>query len=244
MQDQTPYHETERLYNAIAARLGPNGGADARSPLLANIPINDTEFAACLVTLGIPLRYPAPYTDCNQDDGNRIRTWWLAHDSPSGHKTEDLLEGYYQRERMEKEHPLHPLNPMRAAIDARNFWLRVIKHEERLPIEAQGYLTGSLREASILLAHNYKALAFTGRAFILESEREGAQAGMILDLSMRPEGATAPQWMSKVLLNLDELLRHIKRSGSTVIRITDGPRSMLLSTEATPKTVAKFENLL
>jgi len=237
------YHDVERLYNSVAAKLNGKGSADVQSPMLANIPVNETELAACLVTLGVPLRHPAPFTDCDQDDGRRIKTWWLGQGSDSGHKTEDIVAAWWFRDRMREEHPLHPLNPMREALDARNWWLSVKHREIPLPAEAVGFFTDSLRAASILRAGGYVPMAFTGRAFVLEMAHQGMPAQEMLSIADKPEGAAGPQWMREVLKNLDKLFAHM-RGGSRIIRVTDGARSMLLTADATPKTVAKFENLL
>lgn len=248
--------ELERLYSATGARLNVGGSVEIKTPRAANIPVFDTALAAILSTLGIPFREPAPYTD--EDDGNRrVKCWWMSDASPipqgepGHHITEDLLGGYYNRERMEQDHPLHPMNPMRAAIDARDFWLgararyfgRGKDGDAFLARKGIGFHTDSLRAASILKASGFSPRAFTGRAFILASDLNGMRPEQFLELAQRAEGQTAPQWMFKVLINLDSLLAHIKK-GSPIVRVDEGGRTMLLTKDATKKTRDKFENLL
>lgn len=240
--------DLERLYNATGAKLSIGQSADFKTPPAANIPIFDTALAAIIATLGIPFREPSPFTD--EDNGSRrVRTWWVSDFSqiekgkPGHHITEDILGGYYNRGRMVVEHPLHPMNPMRDAIDARKYWLDVKFGDVRLPREGVGFVTDSLRSASILKAHGYKPVSFTGRAFILEPSSQGVMAEHVLEIAQRVEGQFAPQWMHKVLVNLDILLAHMKKS-VRIVRVDEGGRTMLLSADATKSTVAKFENLL
>jgi hypothetical protein len=245
---QTGKTELERIYNATGARLAAGESVEVKTPRAANIPIFDTALASILATLGIPFRDPAPFTD--EYDGNRkVRTWWVSDASPveqgkpGFHVTEDILGGYYNRERMEKEHPLHPMIPMRDAIDARSYWLEVKFGDKPLPRDGVGFATDSLRAASILKAHNFPPIAFTGRAFVVAPSINGVRAEHVLEIAQRVEGQTAPQWMHKVLVNLDILLAHMKKS-EPIIRVDEGGRTMLLAKNATRKTRDKFENLL
>ncbi len=163
------YRDVERLYNSVAAKLGSSGTADVRSPMLANIPVNETELAACLVTLGVPLRHPAPFTDCDQDDGRRIKTWWLGAGSDSGHKTEDIVAAWWFPERMKAEHPMHPLNPMREALGSRNWWLAVKHREIHAPQFAEGFMTDSLRalaQTALELSEDINSVEFVDFACV------------------------------------------------------------------------------
>jgi hypothetical protein len=210
---------------------------------LAHWPILDTPLAACLLTLGIPYREPAPFTDeVDAASGARRKCFWVGDTSICAqYKTEHVVSFWEHRTRFEAEFPLHPLVAMRAALEARRWWIEVTKGTRTLAAETRAqntFSTPSLREAAILKTSGFAPLAFTGRAFIV-GKPGAAAAQEILDMSYRVEGASPAQWMCGALKNHDELLK-IARGSPPIIRERDGETSLLLRADATDATHDKF----
>lgn len=261
----TIYDSANRLMGSMEKQLREGQEIKiGRGITLAHFPVKDTALAACLATLEIPFRTPAPYTDdvALDESGNecgRTTLWWLGDASPQHgeekvHRTEELLGAWIERERFLREHPLHPLNAMRAAIDARTFWLSVIDGWRiRRPIlptdpnHAAGdgavFATDSINAASVLKACGFAPVAFTGRAFHLQASKDGVHAGQVLAEAAKPEGQTPPQWMDRFLRNFTHMLK-IAKSQAVIIRQPVEDQTLLLTADATPKTREKFHRLL
>lgn len=274
MTEETIYQSTNRLLAGVDGQLRQEGQEfNLRGLTLPHFPVADTALAACLATLGIPFRDPAPYTDdvALDSHGNerlRSKLWWLGDASPGGaeeaHRTEEMLGAWLQRERFEAGHPAHPLVHMRAAIDARLYWLTVL-HGHRagsaiMPTELKhrgteapslgkgiAFATTSLREASVLKASGYRPLAFTGRAFLFDPLRPGASVVQppedLLADSLSLEMDTPEQWMRRVLHIQDEMLK-LAKAQSVIIREQDGDQTLLLTADSTRQTRDKFHALL
>jgi len=221
--------------------------------------VKDTALAACLATIGIPLRDPAPYTDdvsldAHGNEGQRTTVWWLGNVSTSGgeeaHKTEELLGAWIERTRFEAEFPMHPLNAMREAIDARNFWVQVLQAYRSgraiLPVEVIGeacYATDSIHGAAVLKACGFKPLAFNGTHFFLQRVKDGVAAPQILHAAALNSGATPPQWMARVLRNYSHMLE-VAKGRSVIIRESFDDQTLLLTADSTRKTQDKFRRLI
>lgn len=258
------YTSSNRLLDTVGPQLQKEGEEfNLRGITLPHYPVKDTAQAACLATMGIPLRDPAPYTDDVEldehgNEGRRTTVWWLGNVSTSGgeqaHKTEEIIGAWLERERFEKEHPLHPLNAMRAAIDARQFWVDVI-HAHRgghaiLPTEViergKAFIaTDSIHGAAVLKACGFEPLAFNGSHFFLERVKDGLEAQQVLLTAALHSGATPPQCMSRVLYNYSHMLGIAKsQAGSVIIRETVDDQTLLLTADSTRKTREKFHALL
>jgi hypothetical protein len=277
MKDQDQNQAGESVYsgtNRLFARLGPQLQAEGQEFKLGrsgvtmpHYPVTDTALAACLATLDIPLRDPAPYTDDVEvdekgDEVMRWTVWWLADSSRSGgwpgpegnvlpHKTEELGGAWLERERFEREYPLHPLVAMRESIDARAYWVTVIQTwlQKRAILPTEGnrekcYLTESIHSASLLKACGFKAVAFNKRTFFLERVHGGVEAQVILDGARLAEGAAPAQWMQKVLTNFSQMLDIAKRNTLIVRERTDPQTTVLLTIDAEKKTRDKFFRLV
>lgn len=258
MPEENVFTAHNRLLDAVAPQLRtPGQEFDLRGVTVPHYPVKDTAFAACLATLGVPFREPAPYTDdvAIDEKGNetgRTTVWWLGDVSTSGgataHKTEEMIGAWWERERFEREHPLHPLNAMRAALDARAWWIAAIHSffdgRALLPIEAKdAFATDKLHAASILKACGFKPLAFNRPSFFLQRTASGLPAQQMLLQAALQEGATPPQWMSRVLFNYSHLVK-IAKQQSVILRQTIGDQTLLLTADATAKTREKFHKLL
>lgn len=256
---------------AIDGKLQEGQEFNLRGMTLPHFPVKDTALAACLATLGIPLREPAPYTDDVALDalGNevgRTTVWWLGDVSMEDcdwngqpHKTEELLGAWIKRDRFRTDFPLHPLNCMREALDARSYWCRVIAAWRRgsaeLPIEVNlvgnpttsgrvaCFATESLHGACVLKACGYLPLAFNGRSFFLPRVKDGVEAQQLLLQAALLEGASPAQWMARVLKNYSHMVDITKRQ-SVIVRERFDDQTLLLSADATPKTRRKFHGLL
>ena len=251
MPEPTIYDHAAQLLDACGSRVTPERDVNLPAIQLSHWPIRDTALAACLGTLEIPFREPGPFTDeVDELSGERRKTWWMGEVSRTGgekaHKTEELMGAWGQRARFEAEHPLHPLNAMRAAIDAREFWVNVIHTRGLLPAETRDaavFSTTSIRDASILKASGFAPKAFNGTAFILSRSAKGVPVQKVLEIAARAEGASPAQWMRKALENFAYLLR-IAKDQSPIIKITEGDQTLLLTADATPRTRDKFTRLL
>ena len=257
------YQQANSLYDQLGSHVPADGALKLPPIQLAHYQVFDTALAACLGTLDIPFREPAPFTDDVELDaaGNEMSRrvcFWMGDVSPGGdqaHKTEEIFGAWNERERFEKEHPLHPLVAMRAAIDARNFWVQVIHAFQSgraiLPVEVVAaiadrvYKTTSIHGASVLKACGFEPLAFDGRAFILPASTAAdlMHAEEMLLLAAQERGATPPQWMARVLKNYSHLL-NIAKQRAPILRQRDGDSTLLLSADATAKTRDKFHALL
>ena len=252
-----PYMSAPSIYEQ-AADVYERAGATQRDvaklpPIqLSHWPIMDTALAACLATLGIPFREPAPFTDdVDAASGHRRTCFWLADHAPAEnpedqHRTEELVGAWAYRARFEIEHRLHPINAMRAALDAREWWVRVIHRQEPLPGETRErdpFLTNNLRHAAILKACGFRPLGFTGRAFLIEGRHDLLPAQALIEAASLAEGASAEQWMFKVLLNFEHLIS-IAKANPPAIRLREGDETLILRADATRKTRDKFHALL
>jgi hypothetical protein len=256
------YKKASELVHGLSKQLQEGNTLNLRGGIqLPHFPIFDTGLAACLATLDIPLRNPGAFTeeielDARGNETGRKRVcWWLAdlsQDHPEipqekRHKTEELCGAWDFRERFEKEHPLHPLVHMRAALDARKFWVETLSAyrdgRATLPIETSRtpfYITDSLHGASVLKANGFQPLAFSGRAFLLQSQKDGMPAQQLLAIAAQMEGQAPPQWMSRVLKNYGEMVKVTKNS-SPIIRQNFGDgQHLLLTADATRQTRDKF----
>ncbi|MEA3211325.1 MAG: hypothetical protein QOE70_4382 [Chthoniobacter sp.] len=255
------YTATNRLLGTVAPQLTREGQEfNLRGITLPHYPVKDTALAACLATLGIPFRDPAPFTDDvglseSGSEIGRTTVWWLGDVSQGGgedaHKTEEILGAWIERAKMELEHPFHPLVTMRAALDARQYWVTVLQsHREGralLPIEATGqacYATDSIHGAAVLKACGFAPIAFSGRSFFLQRVKDGVAAPQVLLTAALNEGATPPQWMSRVLFNYSHLLKIAKGQSLIIRQSFDGDQTLLLTADSTTKTRDKFHALL
>lgn len=250
---ENTYQQAEQIYTALASQQ-KEGGADINLPpiQLSHFPIYDTGLAACLGTLGVPFREPAPFTDDIEESTGRRRTcFWMgdhapAEDPADQHKTEEICTAWEHRARFEADYPMHPLVSMRAVLDARAWWVAAIHNAAFVSPrtnQPDAFLTPSLREASLLKALGFRVLAFTGRAFILEGFHKGVPAKAMLEGAAKREGGSPAQWMHRVAENFDHLLAHAKKS-APIIRIQDGNQTLMLTADATTKTRDKFHALL
>ncbi|HEX8312161.1 MAG TPA: hypothetical protein VF614_12635 [Chthoniobacteraceae bacterium] len=261
MSAENIFTATNQLLGTVGPQLRKEGQEfNLHGITLPHYPVKDTALAACLATLGIPLRDPAPFTDDVELDGDgnegaRTTVWWLGNVSSGGdeaHKTEELLGACIERVRFEAEHPLHPLVAMRAAIDARQFWVEVLQAHRRgraiLPIEVTGqacYATDSIHGAAVLKACGFTPLAFNGSHFFLQRVKDGVSALQVLNTAALKSGTTPPQSMSYVLKNYSHMLGIAKsQSQSVIVRETVDDQTLLLTADATAKTREKFRRLL
>lgn len=252
MLDATIYGQLRAAYDTLNGRLRHEGEETALPPIqLAHFPIDDTALAACLLTLGIPARDPAPYTDCADLDeagnerGRHLR-WWVGDSSPptiegdpkSAHLTEQLTVCWSLRARFEAQFPLHPMVAMRAAIDARTWWVLVLQAYKSgrasLPTEVPPgtavYWTDSLHAAALLKAHGFTPLAFSRDGFAVAAVHGGVRALQLLQMAAT-QGQDAPQMMAHVLANYTHLLA-IAKSQATIIASKHGDQTLLLTQDA------------
>jgi hypothetical protein len=213
-------------------------------------PVSDTPLAACLATLGIELDPTQPFSrSVDTASGKECTFFWMRDRSTTDpqRRTDEHIAAWGERAKFEAQHPAHPLSFMRAAIDARSELVGIIKGGgiQGKPVAWAGarHVTPSLREASILRAHGFPLLLFTGRAFAFPSACTHQDAREILDRAGRPEGATPAQWMHRVLVNLDKLLVFAKASDTRLLT-RDGDRTLSLSVDAPKKTQDRFYALL
>ena len=269
MSDESIFTQHNALLKRLEPELRKEGDevtlGKGRGITIGHYEITDTALAACLATLDIPFREPAPFTeDVGLDGkGNEMRKrriiWWMGGVSrqagPDAHLTEQIAGAWKERQRFEHEHPLHPLVAMRAALDARAYWYSVIHHHHGasalLPIEYRwregmpaAYDTNNIISAAILKAHHFQPVAFNGRQFSLHREKDGVRAEQLLAEAAGP-GENAPQWMLRVLMNYSHLIEIVKKKSSLILNQDfGGGQTLLLSVDATKKVVDQFHDLV
>lgn len=240
------YQDAERIYRAAGAELGQD--TELPKVPVPHYPIFDTALAACLGTLEIPFRPYDPITDDhNADTGVRRKCFWMGNVSrDTTHTTEYLMGAWQEREKFEAENPLHPLVYMRAALDARTWWLKAMRGwpgEKGKADSAAVFGTDNLAKAALLKAVGFIPVDFNGHAFLLESLCQGVPAAKILAESQKVEGASPPQWMWKCLSNYNHLLGIAKGTIPIIRQNVDG-QTLILRADASGKTRDKFHSLL
>lgn len=240
------YDSAEEVYRKHGAHEGAEG---ALPPIqVPHFPIFDTALAACLATLSVPFRNHDPFTDdINANTDQRRRCFWMGNVSEDGtsHQTEFIMGAWARREAFEKDHPLHPLVAMRAALDARRWWLAKMRERRvDVPRGTNGVFgTDHLAKAALLKASGFQALEFNGHSFILAALCQGVPAAQVLAISQCSEGASPPQWMWKALCNFSHLLT-IAKSRAPIIRHTVDTQTVILRADASAELKDKFYNLL
>ena len=212
--------------------------------------ISDTALAATLATLGVPLDTAQPYTRIVDTLTSQERIEWLFADgtaNPEGinnHKTEFIVGAWVERARLEREHPSHPLVPMRAALDARRYILDVLLGKQPLvPVEYERdrHHTGQLWEAALLRAHGFPLLLTTGTTFTFPAVWKNQTARQIVEESQRVHGRKASQWMSRFLVNYSQFLALAKAAVPRLIE-RDGNNTLNLSADAPAKVRDQFQD--
>jgi hypothetical protein len=248
---------TRRLRDGDEIKLGRAGIT------LPHYPTSDTALAACLVTLAIPLREPAPFVDSvklteSGNDAGRTKLWWFGDVSADGHtyhdekgqekphRTEEMMAAWADRATFEAQYPMHPLVPMRAALDARAWWVDVIHGGQPLPRETRktSYRTDSIHAASILKASGFAPYCFSGHAFHLQATHGQVHAEQILVEAAKLAGASPPRWMASALFNYSQMVKHAKNQSLIVQQQTGPGQSVLLTEDATTQTKRKFFKLI
>lgn len=261
MSQPTVFTQTNELLRQVDSKLKPGDEFNLRGISLPHFPIADTGLAACLGTLDIPFREPAPYTsdialDEKGNPGRATTLFWLGDKTTNGtedqDKTEWLMGAWIERAQFERDHPTHPIVAMRAALDARSWWLNAKDAWQRgraiLPIEAPGnpYIASRIHEAAILKAHGYAPVAFNGRAFFLDrvsvANPHVVPEALLIDAA-QSTGREPCQWMSRVLANYSHLVK-IAKAQSVILRHTIGDQTVLLTADSEPATRDKFFGLL
>lgn len=256
MTPESPFAASDRLFLEVQKHIQP--GTDyqlgPKGVTVAHFSITDTPLAACCVTMGIPLRDKAPFTDDAGVDvrGNEIgqrKAWWIGDSDPTNAwKTEEIAEAWYSRQEFEPANLDHPLTHMRAGIDARTYWIDVLHaykaHRAVLPIAPprpeSAYVTESLHGASVLKACGFQPVAFNRGGFFLERIHRRVDAQTKLIEAAQAEGRTPPMWMARVLTNLSAMLKHVRASSIIIRQELEANTVLLLSSEASGKTRDKF----
>lgn len=246
----SPHLQTAALHEQLSRGLRDGQEMPLPPISLPHYPIADTAAAACFGTLGIPFRNPAPYThdvalDALGNECSNLTCWWLADGSPAGYETVKMVKAWSTRPEFEAAYPIHPLNHMRAAIDARDWWVRIIHHREVFPAECREtcFVTDSIHAASVLKACGYTPRAFTGRAFALSHIKDRVPAQQVLDLAAKADGQTPPQWMSRALINYGRLLKTAKEQSILLAHAIED-KTVILTADSTPKTRDRFFGLV
>lgn len=270
------YSQASRVLDRVASQVPEGGELGLPQIQLAHFSVADTGLAACLATLGIPPRQPAPFTedvllDLRGNEAGKRVTWWFGDHAPDAredlpHKTEELMAAWLDRAGFEKARPKHPLNWMRAALDARTWWLGVMNGREPLPLEApvmpdgfQIFATQSIHAASLLKAMGFLPMALTAgaqgrnRAFILAglcetiypTRSEGKKhAEEVLQSALIQESQTPERFMACVLQTYSAMVKHTQSSSAIIRQRFEGDQTLMLSADADGKTKDKFYALL
>lgn len=204
--------------------------------------VSDTGLAAAMATFGIPLVQSLAMT-CIVDveSGKEGFQFLFLPAGPIRKESSELLIAAWENP---SKHEVQPLEWMRTAFWARKYLVSVIhgiKHPHPEAVKALAtardkLATPNLRDAIIFVANGQQLAGFANRCFIF---LDGAQCRAILDQALREHGSSAPQWQHKFLYNFEQMLEVVK-SSSTLLRFTNGPKTMLLSADADEKLEDKF----
>ena len=204
--------------------------------------VSDTPLAAALATFGIPLVQNLPMTEIADTETGRsdYQFLFLPQGSVRKETTEQLIAAWQSPEKFHVEQ----LEWMRLAYRARKYLVNVIhgthwphpKGIQQFEESRDKMLTPNLRDAVLYVA-NYQLLGGFYRPVFQFAN--GPECRAILDMALREHGSSAPQWQHKLLFNFEELLKIVK-SSSTLLRFTNGAKTMLLSADANAKLEDKF----
>ena len=134
---------------------------------------------------------------------------------------------------------------MRAGYDARGYFLQVVHGAEVPPVrgfKGEKFLTPHISEASILRAHGFPLLIFTGRAFAFPATWQHQTARQIIEQSQDREGRSGAQWQARFFVNLNRFLDIAKCT--PVLAEREDNRTLLLSADADNKVRDRWQDLL
>ena len=203
-------------------------------------PVQNTALAAALATLGVPLDPTEPYDRVIDTITGRESLQFLfapVSSTDNTRITEHLIGFWEERAKFEAAHPDHPLVAMRAGYDARGYFLSIVHGAELPPVrnfKGEKFLSPHISEASILRAHGFPLLMFTGRAFAFPAVWQHTSARQIIEQSLDREGGSPAQWQRLFFVNLNRFLDVAK--GTPVLAERDDNRTLLLSAGADKKT--------
>lgn len=138
---------------------GPTPAADFRYST------SNTNLAACIGSLKIPIKTEQPITRTESEDGKSVVHFWFENQGAeefcgSIHTPLQLEKAWNNRSQFEAENPTHPLVPMRAALDKRD-WLTKAWHGRIMPaasLDKAGFTTEDIFLASVLMALSRRLL--------------------------------------------------------------------------------------
>ena len=132
----------------------------------ARFSTSNTNLAACIGALRVPIKTEQPVTIVRDDNGpGKIVTFWFERDGAeefcgSYHNSLEIDKCWRNRGQFEREYPNHPLVAMRHALDRRD-WLTKAWHGRIMPaasLDKPGFTTLDIFFAAVLMASGFPLL--------------------------------------------------------------------------------------
>lgn len=192
----------------------------------SRFPTSNTNFAACLGALAIPIKNVQPCT-VHIDAETKKKTFTFYFDLEGNdfagdkHSAEKLDWAWKNRDEFEESNKKHPLVPMRLAIDSLS-WLVRLKHGE-VSISSHRHTehsTDDIELAACLRASGFPVVGFDSRNFYFNSIPKKV-VEQFSNYNMRGQKENAVALMRRALFCRAELISLVKRCPECV-RYTNG----------------------
>ena len=148
----------------------------------------NTNLAACIGSLKIPVKSQQPVTATKDETGIRKVSFWFEEKGAEEfcgqiHVSLLIEKAWKERETFEPLNPGHPLIPMRAALDKRD-WLNKAWHGRIMPaasLAPAGFVTEDLFIASCLMASGFPLLRLDRPRYVFAKIPKTQLSNMQLD---------------------------------------------------------------
>ena len=148
----------------------------------------NTNLAACIGSLKVPIKSEQPVTACKDETGNRKVSFWFENQGAEDfcgeiHSPLVIERAWKERESFESANPQHPLVFMRSALDKRD-WLNKAWHGRIMPaasLAQAGFRTDNITLAACLMAAGVPLLRLEKPKYIFGKTSKDFLQNFMLD---------------------------------------------------------------
>ena len=227
----------------------------------ARFSTSNTNLAACLGALRIPVKSEQPITIVKDENGTKLISFWFEGEGAEEfcgafHKAIELDKCWRNRDQFDREHPNHPLIPMRTALDKRD-WLTKAWHGRIMPaasLDKAGFTTRDTFFAAILMASGYPLLRLDKPSYVFRKIRKTDidRIQQEFDSYDHPDFENRPVSLMRRALEVRKILVGLARHPDleTSLRFTDGivdaasGRVAFISEKASDEQISKTLDVL